>query len=225
MKQLAASASLRDEFPIFGNLDDASLDRLTATALWRRYDGHEAVMNQDEACDGLMKVTQGRLRVYMQNESGKEITLYRLYPGDACVMTASCLLHSMHVDFLIEAEIETIVILLPTTYLGAVSQSYPALKDHLNELVRSRFSQLTWVIRQIVFSSMPSRIAEFLVEQYVIRESSVLTLTHEEIANDLGSAREVVSRILKYFQEEGLIDQSRKKIRLVDLENLKKRIV
>lgn len=225
MKQLAASASLRDEFPILRQLDDELLMRLSQTAAWRRYDAHEAVQNNDETCDGLMKVKQGRLRIYMQDENGKEITLYRLYPGDSCVMTASCLLHHMNVDFLIEAEIETIVILLPTTYLGAVSQSYPALKDHLNELVRSRFSQLTWVIRQIVFSSMPSRIAEFLVEQYVIRESSVLSLTHEEIANDLGSAREVVSRILKYFQEEGLIDQSRKKIRLVDLENLKKRIV
>ncbi len=224
MKQVAASASLRDEFPIFGNLDDASLGRLTATALWRRYDAHEAVMNQEEACDGLMKVTQGRLRVYMQNECGKEITLYRLYPGDACVMTASCLLHSMHVDFLIEAEIETIVILIPTTYLADVSQRYPSLKDSLNEIVRLRFSQVTWVVRQIVFSPMPVRIAEFLIEQSTLRETNELLISHEEIASDLGSAREVISRILKYFQEEGLITQSRRKIILIDKENLKKKI-
>jgi len=223
MKQIQATASLRDEFPILGSLDDELMDRLTQTAMWRRYDAHEDVQNHDETCDGLMKVKQGRLRVYMQDDEGKEITLYRLYPGDSCVMTASCLLHQMNVDFLIEAETETIVILLPTTYLSYVSQRYPALSEHLNELVRARFSELTWVIRQIVFSSMPARIAEFLISQYVSRENTTLALTHEEIANDLGSAREVVSRILKYFQEEGLIDQSRKRIELLDIEGLKKK--
>lgn len=223
MKQIQATATLRDEFPILSGLDEELMDRLTQTAMWRRYDAHEDVQNHDETCDGLMKVKQGRLRVYMQDDDGKEITLYRLYPGDSCVMTASCLLHQMNVDFLIEAEVETIVILLPTTYLSYVSQRYPALSEHLNELVRARFSELTWVIRQIVFSSMPARIAEFLISQYVSRETATLALTHEEIANDLGSAREVVSRILKYFQEEGLIDQARKRIRLLDIEGLKRK--
>ncbi len=223
MKQLAASAGLRDEFPILVHLDDELLDRLSQTAMWRRYDAKEDVQNHDATCDGLMKVKQGRLRVYMQSDEGKEITLYRLYPGDTCVMSASCLLHQMNVDFLIEAEVETIVILLPTTYLSYVSQRFPALSEHLNELVRARFSELTWVIRQIVFSSMPARIATFLIGQSLKRSSVTLTLTHEEIANDLGSAREVVSRILKYFQEEGLIEQSRKHIRLIDPEGIKRK--
>jgi CRP/FNR family transcriptional regulator len=223
MKQIPATATLHDEFPILGSLDDELSDRLTQTAMWRRYDAHEDVQNHDETCDGLMKVKQGRLRVYMQDDEGKEITLYRLYPGDSCVMTASCLLHQMNVDFLIEAETETIVILLPTTYLSYVAQRYPALSEHLNELVRARFSELTWVIRQIVFSSMPARIAEFLISQYVSRENATLVLTHEEIAHDLGSAREVVSRILKYFQEEGLISQSRKHIQILDIAGLKRK--
>jgi len=223
MKQIKATTTLRNEFPILSELNDELLDRLSQTAMWRRYDAHEDVQNHDETCDGLMKVKQGRLRVYMQDDEGKEITLYRLYPGDSCVMTASCLLHQMNVDFLIEAEVETIVILLPTTYLSYVSQRYPTLSEYLNELVRARFSELTWVIRQIVFSSMPARIAEFLISQYVIRENTTLALTHEEIANDLGSAREVVSRILKYFQEEGLINQSRKRIELLNIEGLKRK--
>jgi CRP/FNR family transcriptional regulator len=221
MKQIAATASLRDEFPILVRMDEELLDRLTRTALWRRYAAHEDVQNRDETCDGLMKVKQGRLRVYMQDDDGKEITLYRLYPGDSCVMTASCLLHEMDVDFLIEAEVETIVILLPTTYLAYASERFPALSEHLNELVRARFSELTWVIRQIVFSSMPARIAEFLYNQSVMRGSDLLALTHEEIARELGSAREVISRILKYFQEEGLIELSRKHIRLTDIDGLK----
>lgn len=223
MKQLQATSGLRDEFPILLRLDDELLDRLSQTAMWRRYDAKEDVQNHDETCDGLMKVKQGRLRVYMQDDEGKEITLYRLYPGESCVMTASCLLHQMNVDFLIEAEVETIVILLPTTYLSYVSQRYPALSEHLNELVRARFSELTWVIRQIVFSSMPARIAAFLVGQYVSRVSTTLILSHEEIAKDLGSAREVVSRILKYFQEEGLITQARKRITLIDIDGLKRK--
>ena len=131
----------------------------------------------------------------------------------------------MQVDFLIEAEIETIVILIPTTYLADVSRRYPSLKDSLNEIVRLRFSQVTWVVRQIVFSPMPVRIAEFLIEQSTLRETNELLISHEEIASDLGSAREVISRILKYFQEEGLITQSRRRISLIDKENLKKRIV
>ncbi len=223
MKQLQATAGLREEFPILAHLDDELLDRLSQTAMWRRYDAKEDVQNHEETCDGLMKVRQGRLRVFMQDDEGKEITLYRLYPGDSCVMTASCLLQQMNVDFLIEAEVETIVILLPTTYLAYVAQRYPALSEHLNEIVRARFSELTWVIRQIVFSSMPARIAEFLIGQSIQRETQVLTLTHEEIANDLGSVREVVSRILKYFQEEGLIEQSRKRITLLDRDGLKKK--
>jgi CRP/FNR family transcriptional regulator, anaerobic regulatory protein len=221
MKQIQATAALVDEFPILTHLEQELLERLTQTAMWRRYDAHEDVQNHEQTCDGLMKVKQGKLRVYMQDDQGKEITLYRLFPGDSCVMTASCLLHQLNVDFLIEAEVETIVILLPTTYLSYAAQRYPALSEHLNELVRERFGELTWVIRQIVFSSMPARIAELLVNRSVGRTDTTLALSHEEIANDLGSAREVVSRILKYFQEEGLIEQSRKRIRLTDIDGLK----
>jgi len=221
MKQIIAETSLINEFPILAKMPNALLDRLNATAFWRRYELGEQVQNRKESCDGLMKVKSGSLRVFMQSESGKEITLYRLYKNDTCVMSASCLLNNMDVDFLIEAETETIVILLPTTYLRNASDSYPILKDYLNELVQHRFSQLTWVLQQVVFSSMPTRLATYLVEMYVNSESKSLELTHELIASDLGSAREVISRLLKYFQEEKLVSLSRSHIELIDIDRLK----
>lgn len=178
------------------------------------------IHNGAEDCTGLIIVEEGQLRAYILSEEGKEITLYRMFQRDACLFAASCIMNNIQFEVVIEAREDSKVVIIPTQiYQQLIHTSLP-VANFTNDLMASRFSDVMWVMEQILNKSVDVRLAAFLVEEMEISGESVLKMTHEEIAHHLGTAREVITRMLKYFQKEQLVHLARGSIEIVDENQL-----
>ena len=171
-------------------------------------------------CSGLFLIYRGQVRVYIISESGKEITLYRLLEGDVCIFSASCMMNNIAFDIYIEVEKDTQAFLIPTTALKRLASEVLPVQKFINDIMASRFSEVVWIMEQALFTSFDKRLAGFLLEQAVMDDSDILSITHEKIANHLGTAREVVTRMLKYFQNIGLVKLNRGTIQIIDKKKL-----
>lgn len=173
-------------------------------------------------CTGVIIVKSGSLRLYMLSDEGKEVTLYRLFPGDICILSASCVLHNITFDVNIDAEEDSECVVVGGCAYEGVWQRSDAVKIFTYETALSRFSDVMWVMQQILFMSMDKRLAIFLLDEASKNGSDTVKLTHEQIAKYMGSAREVVSRMLKYFASEGIISSSRSDgIKILDKKRLR----
>ncbi|HZK19391.1 MAG TPA: Crp/Fnr family transcriptional regulator [Treponemataceae bacterium] len=183
-----------------------------------------SVLHSGEAnCIGLVLVNSGQLRAYIMSEEGKEITLYRLFEGDLCLFSASCILNSIEFDVIIEAEKDCSFWLVPTKTYQALMEKSLVLANYTKELMSARFSDVMWVIEQVLFKSMDKRIAGFLLDESTLENSDYLKITHEQIAKHLGTAREVVTRLLKYLQDENTITLHRGEITIKNKSLLEKK--
>ena len=173
-------------------------------------------------CTGVILVESGSLRLYILSEEGKEITLYRLFPGDMCILSASCVLGSITFDVYVDSEEDSRCIVVGGCALEDACRRIPEVKIFALEAALARFSDVMWVMQQILFMSMDKRLAIFLLDESAKTGSDTVKLTHEQIAKYMGSAREVVSRMLKYFAAEGLISSSRSEgIKILDKKRLR----
>lgn len=213
-------AFLTNILPFWGQLTDAQKKLICENAVQRKYFRGESMHRGSEHCAGLLLVRRGQLRVYIVSESGKEITLYRLFDGDVCIFSASCMMKNINFEIYMETEQETEVMLIPTPVYNQLNQTNIAVSDFTNQLMASRFSDVMWVMEQVLFTSFDKRLAVFLLEQSAIDGSDHLAITHETIAKHMGSAREVVTRMLKYFQSEGMVTLNRGGITLTDRKKL-----
>lgn len=180
----------------------------------------ESMKGSSEHCSGIFLIKSGRVRAYIISESGKEITLFRMYERDVCIFTASCVMKNITFEVYVEVEEPTKAYLIPTqVYKKLASQSFP-VQVFMNDLMASNFSEVMWIMEQALFTSFDKRLATFLLEQITIEDSLKITITHEKIANHLGTAREVVSRMLKYFENEGIVSLTRGEIEVLDEDKL-----
>ncbi len=206
-------------FPIWKQLQIKEQQALSSNAQKAHYQKGELVYTGGD-CLGLILVISGQLRVYTVSEDGREITLYRLFERDFCLFSASCMMRSIQFDITISAEKETDVILIPSElYRGIMEHSAP-LANYTNEVMASRFSDVMWLIDQIMWKSFDKRLAEFLLNEASIEDTNILKITHEEIGNHMGNPREVVTRMLKYFQNEGMVKLSRGTIEIINSKKL-----
>ena len=173
-------------------------------------------------CSGVILVRKGTLRLYMMSDDGKDITLYRLHEGDMCMLSASCVLNSITFDVFVDSEDDSECLIVSGYAFKAVSERNVPIKMFWMETALSRFSDVMWVMQQILFMSMDKRLSIFLLDESSRLNTDTITLTHEQIAKYIGSAREVVSRMLKYFSSEGLVELSRKGVRIIDRRALSK---
>ena len=173
-------------------------------------------------CTGVILIRSGSLRLYLLSEDGKEITLYRLFPGDMCMLSASCVLDAITFDVLVDAEEDSECVVVGGCAYEDLARRLPEAKIFALETALSRFSDVMWVMQQILFMSMDKRLAIFLLDEISKTGTDTVKLTHEQIAKYMGSAREVVSRMLKYFSGEGLISSSRSEgIKILDKKRLR----
>ncbi len=178
-------------------------------------------IHDGNGCSGVIFVRKGCLRVYMLSEEGKEITLYRLHEGAFCMLSASCVLQAVTFDVFVDAEENSECYIIDGGAYASVSESNPKIKIFTLETAVSRFSDVMWVMQQILFMSMDKRLAIFLLDESARTNCDLIQLTHEQIAKYMGSAREVVSRMLKYFSNEGIVELSRKGVKLIDKKRLR----
>ena len=211
---------IQDYFPIWDKLTKTQQDKLNSSAIRRKFSKGDILHNGSSDCTGLNIVTEGRLRAFTISEDGREITLYRLFEYDICLLSASCIMHSIQFDVTITAETDAEVIVIPSdTYKSIMEESAP-LANYTNEIMASRFSDVMWLMEQVMWKSFDKRLAEFLINEADIENTNPLHITHEEIGNHLGHPREVVTRMLKYFSNEGLVKLSRGTIEIIDKSKL-----
>ena len=173
-------------------------------------------------CSGVILVRSGCLRLFMMSEEGRDITLYRLHKGDICMLSASCVLDAITFDVFVDAQEDSECYVIGGPAFAAVSERNPQIKIFALETAVGRFSDVMWVMQQILFMSMGRRLAIFLLDESARNGTDVIALTHGQIARYMGSAREVVSRMLKYFAAEGAVEVSRKGVRILDKGSLRK---
>lgn len=178
------------------------------------------IHRSDGECRGVMAVLSGSLRVYCVSEEGREVTLYRVEKGDVCILSASCLMDSIVFDVLIEAVEETTVSLIPSAALHKVELENPLVELYIYKNATEKFSEVLWTIQQVLFMKIDQRIALALHDERLRQKSDVLSVTHEDLAKQIGSVREVVSKTLKYMEEEGLVRLGRGKIEILDTGKL-----
>lgn len=210
----------RETLSFWRNLTELQRNTLYDSMLTKHFHVGESMRTSSDNCSGLFLLLRGQVRAYIVSENGKEITLYRLLDRDVCIFSASCMLKNITFDIYIEVEKETDAFLIPVTVFSKLSEESMAVKSFTSELMASRFSDVMWIMEQVMFMSFDKRLAIFIIEQSGIEESDNIVITHERIANHLGTAREVVSRMLKYFQNEGLIDLGRGSIKILDYKRL-----
>lgn len=207
-------------FPFWDKLNDSDKEYLCTNSAVVRFDKEQPVHSNSE-CSGLFIVRSGKLRLYMLSEEGKEITLYRLSPGDICMLSASCVLQSITFDVYVDAEMPTECYMISGKAFHTISERVPEVKIYALESAVQRFSDVMWIMQQIVFVSMDKRLAIFLLDEVTENGTDMVTMTHEQIARHLGSAREVITRMLKHFASDGLVEVSRKGIRILDKKTLR----
>lgn len=211
----------RKIFPFWNEIPESDREFICRNSFSLTYPKGAGIHDGNE-CSGVIFVRSGSLRLSMMSENGKDITLYRLHPGDMCMLSASCVLQSITFDVFVEAEENSECYVISGPAFAEVAARNPQIKIFALETAVSRFSDVMWVMQQILFMSIDKRLAIFLTDESARTNSDMILLTHEQIARYMGSAREVVSRMLKYFANEGLVEVSRKGIKILDKKRLRK---
>lgn len=207
-------------FPFWNKLNDTDKDFLCQNSAIEYFEKEQVVHNNME-CSGLYIVKNGKLRLYMLSEDGKEITLYRLGTGDICMLSASCVLQSITFEVYVDAEMPSECYRINGAAFNALSERVLEVKNFALETAVQRFSDVMWIMQQIVFMSMDRRLAIFLLDECTANSSDFIGMTHEQIARHLGTAREVVTRMLKHFASDGIIEVTRKGIIILDKKKLR----
>ncbi len=214
--------TFQDYFPIWNKLSTNQQMRLCSNLLLRSVPRGTVLHNGETNCTGLLLIKSGQLRAYILSEEGREITLYRLFERDICLLSASCIMNSIQFTITVEAEKDTDFWLIPAEAYQQLMEESAPVANFTNELMASRFSEVIWLMEQIMWKSMDKRVAAFLLEEAAIENSDELKITHESIANHLGSHREVITRLLRFLQNEGMVKLSRGTVKLLDEAKLAK---
>ena len=208
-------------FPIWNKLNINEQHNLSASVR-ELHQNRGDLIHTGGDCMGLILVTSGQLRAYTVSEDGREITLYRLFERDICLFSASCMMNSIQFDIALCAEKDTDAVIIPSDIYRSIMEKSAPLANYTNEVMASRFSDVMWLIDQIMWKSFDRRLADFLLNEANIEDSNTLKITHEEIGNHLGNPREVVTRMLKYFVGEGAVKLSRGTVEIIDEDILAK---
>ena len=207
-------------FPVWDQLNMTQKNRILDSLIERQIKKGTMIHNGSMDCTGLLLVKHGQLRAYILSDEGREITLYRLFDRDMCLFSASCIMRSIQFDVAIEVEKDTSLWIIPPEVYKTIMEESAAAANYTNELMASRFSDVMWLMEQIMWKSFDKRLAAFLLEESTLEGDNTLKLTHEIIANHLGTAREVVTRMLRYFQSEGMVKLARGIVEITNTEKL-----
>lgn len=212
--------TFQEAFPVWNKLHSGQQDLILSNLRFQAVKKGTMLHNGDAECTGLILVKSGQLRAYILSDEGREITLYRLFDRDLCLFSASCIMRSIQFEVSIEAEKDTDLWVIPAAVYQRIMEESAPVSNYTNELMASRFSEVMWLMEQVMWKSLDKRVADFLLEEAAIEGTSELKLTHEIIANHLGTHREVITRMLRYFQSEGMVKLSRGAVAILDERKL-----
>ena len=210
----------KNYFPIWNKLTQEERNKISSAASCRSVEKGTILHNGGLDCTGLLLVESGQLRAFILSDEGREISIYRLFERDICLLSASCMIQSIQFEITVEAEKDSKIWVVPSDIYKKIMEESAVAANYTNQIIASRFSEVMWLMEQIMWKSFDKRLAGFLLEETSLEGDDSLHITHEKIANHLGTAREVVTRMLRYFQNEGLVKLSRGTVEVIDVEGL-----
>ena len=214
--------ALSNYFPVWDKLTQQQQERIMTASEFRKVKAGTVLHNGGLDSLGLLLIRSGQLRAYILSEEGREVTILRRFEMDICLFSASCVMPNIQFDIVIEAEKDSELWIIPAClYKDLMEESLP-ISNYANDLISNHFSELMWLVEQIMWKSFDKRLAKFLLEESVLEETTSLKITHEKIATHMGTAREVVTRMLRYFQSEGMVNLTRGAVEIVDEKRLRK---
>jgi len=210
---------ISDRFPSLADLEEKIQKETQQVEL----DSGAFICMDGNVCQSLALVTEGRARVYKSSESGREITLYRVEPGESCILTASCILSNRQFPAFAVADTDVTARLVPASTVRQWMDTEPAWRRYVFELVAGRLDTVIATLEEVAFRRLDTRLARLLLDESTPEGGApTLHVTHERLAADLGSAREVVSRLLKDFEQDGLVQLQRGTVVLTDPAGLRR---
>ena len=208
--------------PFWDKLTKEQQDRVASVIEHRSVSKGSHIHDSSADCLGLVVMKSGQLRAYILSEDGREITIGRLFDYDVSLLSASCVMPDMQFNVMIDAEKDSEFWSIPACLFKNLVDESLAVSNYARNLLSGNFSELMWLMEQIMWKSFDKRLAAFLIEECTIEDSDSLKITHEKIANHMGTAREVVTRMLRYFQSEGMVKLTRGGIEIADRKKLEK---
>ena len=209
-------------FPIWDKLNASQQERILSVSSFQEVKSGTVLHDGSPDCLGMLLVRSGQLRAYMLSEEGREVTICRFFERDICLFSAACVMPNMQFSIFIEAEKDSQLWVIPACLYQNLMDESIAVSNYSHNLITNHFSELMWLMEQIMWKSFDKRLADFLLEESRLAESNFLQITHEKIANHMGTAREVVTRMLRYFQSEGMVRLSRAAVEITDPKALEK---
>lgn len=210
-----------EKLPFWDKLSPDEKQYISASSRIEYYPKTTTINNSAEACLGLAQIIEGEARTCILSEEGREITLYRLHEGDYSVLTASCVVTQITFDSQLIVHGNCKILVIAAYALKRLMDSNMSARCFIYELAAERFSLVMSTMQDILFKGFDRRLACFLVKEHDRLGSDVISLTQEQIASFTGSAREVVTRTLKRFSEEGLVNYKRGNLTILDIESLR----
>jgi CRP/FNR family transcriptional regulator len=209
--------------PILEHADPGLLREFQQKAYFARIpEGHDVFVEGDRA-DAIALLISGVVRVYKIGETGREITLYRFGNGESCILTANAILSQKNFPAIATVEKEAEAVMIPAETFRDWVRRYDLWREFVFDLLSERLSSVMATVEEVAFRRMDERLVTFLFQR--LGQSDSIQITHQEIAAELGSSREVISRILEDFSALGMISVSRGTIKLLDREALQTRSV
>lgn len=212
---------LSETMTFWDHLSQSQKDLLISSARPVKFSKGQSLYNGENECIGVLIVKSGKIRTYITSDEGREVTLYTLEDGDMCILSASCVLSTITFDVSVDAETECEIIQISSLVFSRITSENVYAELFSYKLATEKFSDVMWAMQQLLFTSFDKRLAAFLLDESNKYSTLTIKMTHEQIARYLGSAREVVSRMLKYFATEEMVSLTRGGITITDKNKLK----
>jgi CRP/FNR family transcriptional regulator len=209
---------LENAFPFIRSLSPDDRRDLLAQCWHSVIPAGTVIMNEDIKCSGVTLIVNGLVRIYKLSDEGREVTLYRIGRGETCVLTAACLLGSGTIPYPVSAvtEHDTLMVIVPLEFFRRIFNTDEAARNFVFSAMAGKFYTVLGLVENITFKRTNERLLDLLISK-TGGGAYPLYATHEAIASELGTAREVVSRLLKEFEQEGMLKLQRGKVTLLSL--------
>ena len=213
--------NILNKLPFWASLTEQEKEILRKSAVIRRYEKGSFIHSSDRDCLGMLFILSGEIRTYILSDEGREITLFRLYPNDLCVLSASCVISQISFDTQMTARQNTEVLIIPPNITALLKEQNISVRCFLYEQATERFSEVMWAMQQLLFTSFDKRLAQYLWDESDHARAPVRA-THEQIARDTGAVRETVTRMLRHFADDGIVSLGRGTVTVADAEKLRR---
>lgn len=208
---------LLQQYPMLHELSGAELDELLASANLLHITEGTVLFDENQPCGGFPLLLSGNIRVIKSSPNGRELQLYRVQPGESCILTSSCLLGNTRYHARGIAEQATDMVMLPPAAFHTLLDKQETFRGYVFHLFSDRLTDLMQLVTAVAFQKLDQRLANLL-----INKPNPVHTTHQALADELGSAREIVSRLLKGFADQGWVRLGREQITITDVPALKR---